>query len=123
MPILPLPKGSSKDVVMRRMRAMRDGDARWRDGKTFSLVYFAGDEVSTLVKDAYTEFMAENGLSPLAFPSLKRFEAEVLAICATLFHGDAEVCGTMTSGGTESVLMAVKAARDWAKAERGIERP
>lgn len=124
MPTLPLPsKGSAREDVMKRMRALREHDANWREGKTFSLVYFAGDEVSSLLKESYTEFMAENGLSPLAFPSLRRFEAEVLAMCASLFHGDAEVCGTMTSGGTESVLMAVKAARDWAKAERGITSP
>jgi glutamate/tyrosine decarboxylase-like PLP-dependent enzyme len=124
MALRPFPKtGASKDEVLARMRALKQGDAKWRDGKTFSLVYFAGDEVSGLLKEAYNDFMSENGLSPLAFPSLRQFEAEVLASCASLFHGDEEVCGTMTSGGTESVLMAVKTARDWAKAERGIERP
>lgn len=124
MPILSLPeKGAPREEVLKRMRAMREDDARWREGRTFSLVYFAGDEVKRLQEESYTEFMAENGLSPLAFPSLRRFEAEVLAICGGIFHGDADVCGTMTSGGTESVLMAVKTARDWAKAERGIEHP
>ena len=118
-----LPKtGSSHDQVLARMRQMRADDAKWRDGRTFSLVYFAGDDVSTLLKDAYGEFMAENGLSPMAFPSLRRFEAEVVKICADLFHGDDEVCGTMTSGGSESVMMAVKTARDWAR-EKGLERP
>src|SRR5882672_1905438 len=98
MPILPLPpKGSPKDEVLKRMRALREGDAKWREGKTFSLVYFAGDEVKRLLEESYTEFMSENGLSPLAFPSLRQFEAEVLAICASIFHGDADVCGTMTS--------------------------
>jgi glutamate/tyrosine decarboxylase-like PLP-dependent enzyme len=124
MPILPLPKsGSPRDEVIRRLKAARQDDANWREGKTFSLVYYAGDEVKRLLEESYVEYMAENGLSPLAFPSLRRFEAEVLAMCASIFSGDADVCGTMTSGGTESVLMAVKTARDWAKAERGIERP
>ncbi|MBK7860821.1 MAG: aspartate aminotransferase family protein [Archangiaceae bacterium] len=124
MPSLPFPlTGLPKDEVLRRMRALREDDARWREGKTFSLVYFAGDEVSAMAREAYGEFMAENGLSPMAFPSLRRFEAETLAMCASLFHGDAQVAGTMTSGGTESVLMAVKTARDWAKAERGITAP
>lgn len=118
-----LPKtGASRDEVLTRMRQMRAEDAKWKDGRTFSLVYFAGDDVSALLKDAYGEFMAENGLSPLAFPSLRRFEAEVVKICADLFHGDDEVCGTMTSGGSESVMMAVKTARDWARA-KGLERP
>jgi len=109
--------------VLRALKSRHQEDANWREGRTFSLVYYAGDEVKRLLEESYTEFMAENGLSPLAFPSLRRFEAEVLAMCASIFNGDANVCGTMTSGGTESVLMAVKTARDWAKAERGIERP
>src|SRR5437762_4899873 len=99
MPSLPLPaRGLTKDEVLRRMRALKAHDARWREGKTFSLVYFASDEVSELVKDAYGEFMSENALSPMAFPSLQQLEAEVLAMCGPLFHGGAEVCGTMTSG-------------------------
>ena len=105
--------GASHDEVLKQMRQMRAEDAKWKDGRTFSLVYFAGDDVSALLKDAYGEFMAENGLSPMAFPSLRRFEAEVVKICADLFHGDDEVCGTMTSGGSESVMMAVKTAREW----------
>ena len=119
-----LPKtGSTHEEVLAQLRAARADDARWREGRTFSLVYFAGDDVSALIKDAYGEFMAENGLSPMAFPSLRRFEAEVLKICADLFHGGAEVCGTMTSGGSESIMMAVKTARDWARAEKGITHP
>ncbi len=116
------PSGTSHDEVLKRMRQMRAEDAKWKDGRTFSLVYFAGDDVSALLKDAYGEFMAENGLSPMAFPSLRRFEAEVVKIAADLFHGDDEVCGTMTSGGSESVMMAVKTAREWARA-KGITHP
>jgi glutamate/tyrosine decarboxylase-like PLP-dependent enzyme len=104
------------------MREMRTEDARWQEGRTWSLVYNAGEDLRRLAAEAYTEFMSENGLSPLAFPSLRRFEAEVLSIAAELFHGDT-AAGTMTSGGTESILMAVKTARDFARAERGISEP
>ncbi|MBL8955872.1 MAG: aspartate aminotransferase family protein [Myxococcaceae bacterium] len=124
MPLLPLPKHrTSREDVVRALKARHSEDANWREGRTFSLVYYAGEDVKRLLEEAYTEFMSENGLSPLAFPSLRKFEAEVLAMCASIFNGDANVCGTMTSGGTESVLMAVKTAREWAKNERGIERP
>lgn len=112
-----------KDEVLATLRAMRGDDAKWKDGKTFSLVYFAGDEVSSLLKEAYGEFIAENGLSPVAFPSLRKMECEVVSMAADLFHGDADVAGTMTSGGTESIMMAVKAARDFAKKTRGITAP
>lgn len=116
-------KGLAHDEVLQRMKEMRSEDARWKEGKTFSLVYYAGEEISALVKDAYTMFMAENGLSPLAFNSLRRFETEVVAMAADLFHGGTEAAGTMTSGGSESILMAVKTARDWARAERGVTEP
>jgi glutamate/tyrosine decarboxylase-like PLP-dependent enzyme len=112
----------SHPEVLARMRELRGEDARWQEGRTWSLVYNAGEDIRRLLAEAYTEFMSENGLSPLAFPSLRRFEAEVLAIGAELFHGDT-AAGTMTSGGTESILMAVKTARDFARAERGITEP
>lgn len=108
---------------MQQLRSLHEDDARWKDGKTFSLVYFAGDEVSALLKDAYSEFIAENGLSPLAFPSLRRMETEVVSIAATLLGGDADAAGTMTSGGTESIMMAIKAAREWGRREKGLKRP
>jgi sphinganine-1-phosphate aldolase len=114
--------GLSHADVLAQMKEMRADDARWQEGRTWSLVYNAGEDIRRLLADAYTEFMSENGLSPLAFPSLRRFESEVLATAAELFHGEG-VAGTMTSGGTESILMAVKTARDFARAERGITEP
>ncbi len=108
-------KGAAKDDVLKKMKASRDEDARWREGKTFSLVFFAGDEVLELLKEAYNMFLSENGLNPSAFPSLKQFEAEVVSMTTDMLGGDADVRGNMTSGGTESILMAVKTAREWAK--------
>lgn len=50
-------------------------------------------------------------------------EAEVVQMCCNIFSGDVETCGTMTSGGTESIVMAVKTYRDWAKDKRGVHFP
>jgi glutamate/tyrosine decarboxylase-like PLP-dependent enzyme len=110
------PKGTPADGVLDTMRQARQQDAQWQEGKTWSLVYFAGDEVTHLLESAYTMFFLENGLNPMAFPSLKKFEAEIVAMTAGLLGGDEETAGNMTSGGTESILMAVKTARDWARA-------
>lgn len=115
--------GTTRAEVMQQLKALHENDANWKGGKTFSLVYFAGDEVSALLKDAYSEFIAENGLSPMAFPSLRQMESEVVSIAASLLGGDADVAGTMTSGGTESIMMAIKAARELGRKERGIKRP
>jgi sphinganine-1-phosphate aldolase len=65
---------------------------------------------------AHNLFFAENALNPMAFKSLKRMEAEVVQMTASMLHAPDDACGTMTTGGTESLLMAVKAARDRAKA-------
>jgi glutamate/tyrosine decarboxylase-like PLP-dependent enzyme len=100
------------------MRALRSADARWQDGRTWSLVYFAGEEIAQLLKDAYAMFFSENALNPMVFPSLRKFEAEVVAMAAGLLGGDQDVVGNMTSGGSESLLMAVKTARDRARSER-----
>ena len=119
-----LPKTKrTKEDVLTELRGLRSEDARWKEGRTFSLVYYVDDEHSQLLKEAYGEFMAENGLSPIAFPSLRRMEAEVVSMAAGLFHGDDDVVGTLTTGGTESIMMAVKAAREWARHEKGIARP
>jgi len=108
-------KGRSKQEVLAAMRDARDHDVRWQQGRVFGLVYHISEEIDDLLKEAYTMFFAENGLNPTAFPSLRRFETEVIALTAALLGGDENVVGTMTSGGTESVLMAVKTARDWAR--------
>jgi len=111
-------QGTPSEIILERMKKLREHDANWRAGKTWSLVYHAGDEVTELLKEAYTMFFSENGLNPMAFPSLRTFEAEVLAMTAGLLGGDADTAGNMTSGGTESILMAVKTAREWARAKK-----
>ncbi|MCL7453358.1 MAG: aspartate aminotransferase family protein [Anaerolineae bacterium] len=104
-------------AVLSRMEQLRDRDARWQEGKTWSLVYDAGDELTEFLKEAYTLFFSENGLSPMAFPSLKRFEAEVVSMTASILGGSEATAGNMTSGGTESILMAVKTAREWVRSQ------
>lgn len=116
--------GSAADAVLATMEQARGEDAQWRSGKVWSLVYNAGDETTELLKRAYTMFFSENALNPTAFPSLKRMESEVVSMTAHLLGGDAHAVGSMTSGGTESILMAVKAAREWGRANgRGGKTP
>ncbi len=116
--------GRAHDEILRTMEGFRAGDADWRDGRTWSLVYYAGPEHHELLKQASALFFAENALNPMAFRSLKRMEAEVVQMSASMLHGPEGCVGTLTTGGTESVLMAVKAARDRARAKRPwVTRP
>ncbi|MGQ9571797.1 MAG: aminotransferase class V-fold PLP-dependent enzyme [Dehalococcoidia bacterium] len=109
--------GKPREELMEEMQALTSLDVDWRNGRIWSLVYFVDDDLAQVLKDAYTMFFYTNGLSPMAFRSLKKFESEVIAMAADLL-GCSEAVGNMTSGGTESIVVAVKAARDWARAER-----
>ncbi len=113
--------GLSHDEVLERLRSLRGDDARWQDGRTFGLVYDGGPEVHAIAEDAAAMYLHENALNTLAIPSLGQIQREVVGTMAALLHGD-DATGFMTSGGTESILMAVKTARERARAERGIER-
>jgi glutamate/tyrosine decarboxylase-like PLP-dependent enzyme len=80
--------------------------------------------VETLVKEAASMFMIENGLSPMTFPSLLKMENEVISMVLSLMEGDDKTVGCLTAGGTESIFMAIKSARDWARKEKPeIEKP
>lgn len=101
------------------MLARGAGDAKWRDGKTAVYVFNAGEDVAQVQKEAYTMYMSENGLGPAAFPSLKQMEEEVVGMGLGLLHAPDGAVGNITSGGTDSITMAVKTARDYAIAEKG----
>lgn len=77
-------------------------------------VYDAGDDVLEVAKDAYLRFFSANALYPRTFPSVRRFEDEIIDRAAGLLHGP-DAVGSVTSGGSESILMAVKSARDRAR--------
>ncbi|MCO6452006.1 MAG: aspartate aminotransferase family protein [Caldilineales bacterium] len=118
MPATLAATGQTKQQVFAALQDARQQDVNWQEGRAFSLVFQAGEDVAEISKRAYEMYFSENGLNPGAFPSLRRFEAEVLAMVAGLLGGDGETVGNMTSGGTESILMAVYTARQWARANR-----
>lgn len=117
----PLPTaGTPWPDLEARMRDMASGDVKWREGKTGMYIFNAGEEVEAVKKAAYAMFSEENGLGPAAFPSLARMEREIVGHALALAHAPDGADGGMTSGGTDSIVMAVKAARDFARA-RGLK--
>src|SRR6202451_1307963 len=128
-PHTPMPaQGLPRDEVMAQLLAMKQEDQDWRGGRVFSLVYSAGDDVHELLSDALSLYSAENGLNVLAFPSIGTMQHDIVSNTATLLGADdpasgGGVEGYLTSGGTESILPAVKTARDVARADRGITNP
>lgn len=106
------------DDVVAGLEAARAADVDWRGGRVFSLVYHAGEAHEELLRRAHAIYASGNLLNPMAFQGLRRLEAEVVEMSASLVHGPASAVGAVTSGGTESILVAVAALRDRARRQR-----
>jgi sphinganine-1-phosphate aldolase len=115
--------GTPTAAVIAALTAKRARDARWQDGRTFGMVYDGGPEVQEVAHAAAELFLHENALNTRAFPSLAEIQSEVVGAVADMFHAPPGAAGFMTSGGTESILMAVKAARERGRTERGVDAP
>lgn len=109
-------KGLSKEQVLGALQAFKSRDMDWKAGKVWCYVYNPGEDPAEVVKEAYLSFLTENGLDPTVFPSMLKLETDVVRMLATLLRGDQNVVGHLTTGGTESIMLAVKTARDRARA-------
>lgn len=115
--------GATPDQVFASLDESARGDLRWKDGRAFSLAYYAGPEVQAVSDEAVRRFGSANGLNVDAFPSLRRFQNDVVATTRGWLGADDSAAGFMTSGGTESIILAVKAAREQARADRSVRSP
>ncbi len=110
------PQGRSKDEIFAALQSYKAEDLDWKSGRVLGYIYDPGQKVHDVINDAYTMYLPENALDPLSFPSLLRLENEVVAMTANLLEGGREAVGNFTSGGTESLILAVKTARDFCRA-------
>ncbi|XP_024531540.1 sphingosine-1-phosphate lyase isoform X1 [Selaginella moellendorffii] len=123
-----LPKSGLGNGVLDWLNSERQKDMKW-EGKCSGTVYIGGTDAEqhfSLLNEAYALFAHTNPLHADVFPSIAKFEAEVVAMTASMLGSkelDGQVCGNMTSGGTESILMAVKSTRDYMRATKGITKP
>ena len=111
-------RGAPGSAVLDELDDIAASDVDWRSGRVMMGLYDAGEGTHALAVEAYTRFLAHNALYINMYPSLARLEREVVASVAELLRAGDDAAGTITSGGTESILMAVKAARDWARVHR-----
>lgn len=100
------------------LAGLHETDADWRDGRVPLYVFHAGDDVAQVAKDAYLDYFSENGLGGAAFPGLQKLECAIVDASLALLNAPQNATGTLTSGGTESIFLAVKTARDHAAAKR-----
>ncbi len=116
--------GIGRDHVRTALESFRAHDVKWQTGRTWAYVYDAGDEAKDVAAESFTAYMGENALDPTAFPSMLALETQIVAMVAHHASAPESVVGNFTSGGTESIFCAMKAARDWARATKPhISRP
>lgn len=111
-------QGRTADELLAELAERKGGDVPWADGRVFAYIYDAGPEARQLLERAYNLYMIENVLDPTSFPSCRELERDIISMAIDLLRGDAGTRGSFTSGGTESILLSVKTARDHARATR-----
>jgi glutamate/tyrosine decarboxylase-like PLP-dependent enzyme len=129
-----LPKsGRPRADVLNELGLLRSmEEARWKDGFASGSVYHGDEEHIEFLIKAYAIHSQANPLHSDLWPSAAKFEAEIIAMTAHMlgagqttapFGSEEGVCGSVTSGGSESILLAMKAYRDWARDKKGITEP
>ncbi len=105
-------QGRSRPQVFADLEAIRGGDVDWQSGRTWGYVYDPDGEAMDVCKQAFTMYLTENGLDPTAFPSAVKLERDVVSMVADHLNAPEGAVGNFTSGGTESIILACKVARD-----------
>ncbi|KAF7721521.1 hypothetical protein EC973_004519 [Apophysomyces ossiformis] len=116
--------GLSDEQILENLRGFQNMKAQdWAGGKVSGTIYHGGEELTNLLAEAYRLFAVSNPLHPEVFPGVRRMEAECVAMVLSMYNAPETGCGVMTSGGTESIVMACKAYRDMYKDLKGIHYP
>ncbi|CDO76973.1 hypothetical protein BN946_scf184281.g20 [Trametes cinnabarina] len=118
-------QGHDTDWIIKEMAKMDEESGShvdWRDGKVSGAVYHGGEDMQKVIIAAMERYCVSNPLHPDVFPAVRKMEAEIVAMVLKLYNNP-NGAGTTTSGGTESIIMAVKTYRDWARATKGITEP
>ncbi len=119
--------GIPKERLLSEIRSMSDLESpKWRDGFVSGGIYHGDASHIAFLNEVYALHSQSNPLHSDLFPSATKFEAEIVSMVANLLgRGESapDVCGTVTSGGTESILLAMKVYRDRARRLRGVKNP
>lgn len=117
--------GIARDEVFERLEEFRGRDLDTKGGRTWAYVYDSGHpELFEIADRAYLKYLHENALDPTVYPSLLQLENEVVGMAASHLGAGDGVVGNFTTGGTESIMMVIKAVRDWTRENRPeVKRP
>lgn len=116
--------GFDMDNLLDFLRRFSESENRsWKNGKVSGAVYHGGDELLGFLDQVYHLYSQANPLHPDIWPSLTKFENEIVSMSSSIMNGDGSVRGAVTSGGTESILLAMKTYRDYYRSTKGITDP
>ena len=125
--------GRDKEDIIAEMNALKSQEeSKWKDGFVSGAVYHGDEAHIDFLNRVYNINSQANPLHTDVWPSITKYEAEVVSMTANMLNGDKvtedpdlddEVCGVVSSGGTESILLAMKTYRDWARDMKGISKP
>ena len=111
------------DEILAELDALKQHDVKWKDGRAFTLAYYAGPNVTALGDEAYRRFSSDNALNTDAFPSLRKIQSDVVAMVAALLDGgpfSLETDRSVVHGTPDSYTTSTSVrARCCAEAERG----
>lgn len=117
-------KGLSSEIIRRELDNLQSlKHSEWTEGRVSGAVYHGGKELLELQSDAYHKYSIANQLHPDVFPAVRKMESEVVSMVLNVFNAPPEACGSTTSGGTESLLLAGLSAREFGKKYKHIRHP
>uniref|UniRef100_V5H1R6 sphinganine-1-phosphate aldolase n=2 Tax=Ixodes ricinus TaxID=34613 RepID=V5H1R6_IXORI len=124
--ILELPQKSWTPEEILAEMARNDSMCKleWKKGCVSGAIYSENDErLEAMMTQVFRIHLRSNPLHSDVFLGVRKMEAELIRWCCNLFHGGPESCGSVASGGTESLLLACKSYRDYAFSAKGIVYP
>jgi sphinganine-1-phosphate aldolase len=117
-------EGIPRDDVLKILKSISAiEEPRWRNGFVSGAVYNEGDEHVSFTNEAYSLVSQNNPLHPDVWPSSIKFEEEIISMTSRMLGGGDQTTGSVTSGGTESILLAMRTYRDWSRDRRHVTEP
>ncbi len=125
-------RGRDKDDILSELRTISEEEnSKWKNGKVSGTYYHAGVDHRAFQNSVFSLYSHINVLQVDLCPSMSKFESEIISMTARMLNGDAvktnnpedEICGSVTFGGSESIMLAMKVYRDRGRVEKNITEP
>jgi sphinganine-1-phosphate aldolase len=125
-------KGVDQEEILKEIQYMsQEEDKKWETGLVSGTMYHGGKDHYAFLNKVFSSYSYVNLLQRDMCPSGTKFEAEIVSMVAKMLNGDEvvksnpddEMCGVVTSGGTESIYNALYVYREWGRDQKGISEP